>query len=64
MFLKTGEIVENKQIHEFDSAITDLQMSPDRLSFITASKDKSAKVRIIGTKMTTSANEVAAYLLP
>lgn len=64
MFLKTGEIVENRQIHEFDSAITDLQMSPDRLSFITASKDKSAKVRIIGIRMTTSANEVAAYLLP
>ncbi|KAJ5334878.1 hypothetical protein N7452_007281 [Penicillium brevicompactum] len=41
---KTGEIVENIQIHEFDSAITDLQMSPDRLSFITASKDKSAKL--------------------
>ncbi|CAG8001433.1 unnamed protein product [Penicillium salamii] len=41
---KTGDIVENIQIHEFDSAITDLQMSPDRLSFITASKDKSAKL--------------------
>lgn len=32
------------QIHEFDSQITDIQFAPDRLSFITASKDKSAKV--------------------
>jgi translation initiation factor 3 subunit I len=32
------------QIHEFDAQITDIQFAPDRLSFITASKDKSAKV--------------------
>lgn len=32
------------QAHEFDHQINDLQFSPDRTYFITASKDKSAKV--------------------
>ncbi|KAJ9487650.1 Eukaryotic translation initiation factor 3 subunit I [Penicillium thymicola] len=41
---KSGEQIENVQIHEFDSQITDIQFAPDRLSFITASKDKSAKL--------------------
>lgn len=41
---KTGEQLENVQAHEFDQQITDLQFSPDRMYFITASKDKSAKL--------------------
>ena len=32
------------EAHEFDTTINDLQMSPDRTYFITAGKDKSAKV--------------------
>jgi translation initiation factor 3 subunit I len=32
------------EVHEFDTTINDLQMSPDRTYFITAGKDKSAKV--------------------
>ena len=32
------------QIHEYDMQINDLQMSPDRTYFITAGKDKTAKV--------------------
>ena len=34
-------------VHEYDTTINDLQMSPDRTYFITAGKDKTAKVRII-----------------
>lgn len=41
---KTGELLFNIQIHELDSPITDLQWSQDRTYFITASKDKTAKV--------------------
>jgi translation initiation factor 3 subunit I len=43
---KTGEQLENVQIHDMDSLCTimDLQWSPDRTYFITASKDKSAKL--------------------
>ncbi|KAJ5624163.1 translation initiation factor eIF3 subunit [Penicillium lagena] len=40
---KTGEQLETMQAHEFDHQINDLQFSPDRTYFITASKDKSAK---------------------
>jgi len=43
---KTGELLFNIQIHELDTAITDLQWSQDRTYFITASKDKTAKVRL------------------
>jgi translation initiation factor 3 subunit I len=32
------------EAHEFDTTINDLQFSPDRTYFITAGKDKSAKV--------------------
>jgi translation initiation factor 3 subunit I len=42
---KTGELLYNTQVHETDMQITDLQWAPDRTYFITASKDKSAKVR-------------------
>jgi len=41
---KTGEQLDNSQIHEPDMPITDLQWSPDRTYFITASKDKTAKL--------------------
>ncbi|KAK2732861.1 translation initiation factor eIF3 subunit [Onygenales sp. PD_40] len=41
---KTGEQLENVQAHEFDLPITDIQFSADRTYFITASKDKSAKI--------------------
>ncbi|TPX22899.1 translation initiation factor eIF3 subunit [Coccidioides immitis] len=41
---KTGEQLQNVQAHEFDYQINDLQFSADRTYFITASKDKSAKI--------------------
>ncbi|EHK96151.1 WD40 repeat-like protein [Glarea lozoyensis ATCC 20868] len=41
---KTGEQLDNTQVHEMDAQITDIQWSPDRTYFITASKDKSAKL--------------------
>lgn len=44
-FGQTGEQLENVQAHEFDHQINDLQFSLDRTHFLTASKDKSAKVR-------------------
>lgn len=43
--VQTGEQLENVQAHEFDYQINDIQFSPDRTYFITACKDKSAKVR-------------------
>lgn len=44
---QTGDQLENVQAHEFDHQINDLQFSPDRTYFITASKDKSAKVCVL-----------------
>ncbi|KAM7198631.1 eukaryotic translation initiation factor 3 subunit I [Rhypophila sp. PSN 637] len=41
---KSGDLNFNIQIHELDSPITDLQWSQDRTYFITASKDKTAKL--------------------
>ncbi|TAQ90711.1 hypothetical protein B7494_g1009 [Chlorociboria aeruginascens] len=41
---KTGEQLDNVQAHEPDMEIKDLQWSPDRTYFITASKDKTAKI--------------------
>ncbi|KAI9684506.1 MAG: translation initiation factor eIF3 subunit [Trizodia sp. TS-e1964] len=41
---KTGEQLLNEQAHEDDLQVTDLQWSPDRTYFITASKDKTAKI--------------------
>lgn len=41
---KTGELVQDVQAHEVDFLITDIQMSQDRTYFITASKDKTAKI--------------------
>jgi translation initiation factor 3 subunit I len=41
---KTGEQIYNVPIHELNGLITDLQWSPDRTYFITACKDKTAKV--------------------
>jgi translation initiation factor 3 subunit I len=42
--MQTGECLDNVQVHELDMLITDLQWSPDRTYFITACKDKTAKV--------------------
>lgn len=41
---KTGEQLENFPVHELNMQITDLQWSPDRTYFITASKDKTARL--------------------
>ncbi|OJJ48624.1 hypothetical protein ASPZODRAFT_2124666 [Penicilliopsis zonata CBS 506.65] len=41
---KDGEQIKNVQAHEFDHQINDIQFSADRTYFITASKDKSAKL--------------------
>lgn len=41
---KTGEQLDNLQIHDVDTTIMDLQWSPDRTYFITASKDKTSKL--------------------
>ncbi|MCJ1362883.1 translation initiation factor eIF3 subunit [Acarospora aff. strigata] len=41
---KTGEQLDSTQAHEPDLQVTDLQWSSDRTYFITASKDKTAKI--------------------
>lgn len=41
---KSGEILMNVEVHEFDTQINDVQFSTDRTYFITAGKDKSAKI--------------------
>ncbi|SPN99529.1 probable translation initiation factor eIF3 p39 subunit [Cephalotrichum gorgonifer] len=41
---KTGELLLNYAIHDLNQPITDLQWSADRTYFITASKDKTAKL--------------------
>ena len=41
---KTGDLLDNIPIHELDNAIVDLQWNTDRTYFITACKDKTAKV--------------------
>lgn len=42
---KSGEQLFNTQVHDDEGGqVTDLQWSPDRTYFITASKDKTAKV--------------------
>lgn len=42
--IQSGELLDTAQAHEPDLQVTDLQWSPDRTYFITASKDKTAKV--------------------
>ena len=42
---QSGELLINEPAHEDGMQVTDLQMSSDRTYFITASKDKTAKVR-------------------
>ena len=44
---KTGDLLLNIPIHELNMQINDLQWSHDRSYFITACKDKTAKVRKI-----------------
>jgi translation initiation factor 3 subunit I len=41
---QTGDQIDNYSIHELNMPITDLQWSSDRTYFITASKDKTAKL--------------------
>ena len=41
---QTGEQIDNRQVHELDNLITDLQWAPDRTYFITASRDKTARL--------------------
>lgn len=41
---KTGDLLDNFPIHELNQPIVDLQWSTDRAYFITACKDKTAKV--------------------
>ena len=41
---KTGESLMNIEVHEYDTTINDLQFSADRTYFITAGKDKTAKL--------------------
>ena len=43
---QSGELLINELVHDDDMQITDLQWSKDRTYFITASKDKTAKVRM------------------
>lgn len=47
---KTGDLLYNVSIHELDMQINDIQWSTDRTYFITASKDKTAKVAIPSSK--------------
>ncbi|KAI9849945.1 MAG: translation initiation factor eIF3 subunit [Sclerophora amabilis] len=41
---KSGEQLNNVQAHEPDLQVNDLQWAPDRTYFVTASKDKTAKI--------------------
>ncbi|KAI5291122.1 translation initiation factor eIF3 subunit [Ascosphaera aggregata] len=41
---KSGDQIRNVQVHEFDCLISDIQFAKDRTYFITASKDKTAKI--------------------
>ena len=41
---KSGQMIKSVQGHQKGMVVTDLQFSPDKTYFITASKDKSAKV--------------------
>lgn len=43
---QSGELLNNVFPHEADMLVTDLQWSSDRTYFITACKDKTAKVLI------------------
>jgi translation initiation factor 3 subunit I len=41
---KTGDLLDNVAVHELDNSIVDLQWSADRTYFITACRDKTAKL--------------------
>ena len=43
---KTGEEVLNNE-HAHRDVVTDLQVHPDRTYFVTSSKDKTARVRLV-----------------
>ena len=40
----SGDLLKNVEAHEYDTSINDIQFSTDRTYFITAGKDKSAKI--------------------
>lgn len=44
MDIQTGEQLLNQEVHEYDYQINDMQFSADRTYFLTAGKDKTAKV--------------------
>jgi WD40 repeat protein len=58
---KTGEQLLNVPVHESDMQVTDLQWAPDRTYFITASKDKTAKVRFLGAAATTLTDHTSRF---
>ena len=41
---KTGDYNMSMEVHEFDTDIMDMQMSPDRTYFITSGKDKTSRL--------------------
>ena len=49
---QTGDLLINEQHHEPKNTITDLQWAADRTYFLTASKDKTAKVTWFGRTST------------
>lgn len=51
------------EAHEFDTTINDLQLSPDRTYFITAGKDKTARVNRPRIFLSIFTNCVEAHLL-
>jgi translation initiation factor 3 subunit I len=53
---KTGEEYERAYPHEDGMMVTDLQWSSDRTYFVTASKDKTAKVHSLSTSAVSSNN--------
>ena len=45
IFFQNGELIDSFAAHEDGGEVKDLQWSPDHTYFITASKDKTAKVK-------------------
>ena len=61
---KSGELLYKEPIHELDQPIVDLQWSTDRTYFITASKDKTAKVRFTKHMLVAAAANLYSLLPP
>ena len=60
---QSGELNFNEQIHEYDMQINDLQISPDRTYFITAGKDKTAKVYLSATSLLARETDICRLCL-